>query len=130
MSKTTHNTTTDQRPTCCECGGHNVETTAWIEYTADGIEHVVNTEGPIGDESGNWCHDCDAHVDLDYPATTPADDARRQAANAARQHAGEMLDLLRALTTGDAGETLETFDPAVHAATVARARELIHLLAY
>lgn len=129
MAHATHNHATDQRPTCCECGGHNVETTAWIEYDADGVAHIVDGEGPFGDELGNWCHDCQEHLDLDYPATTPADDARRQAARELREHAREMLDLLRALTTGDAGETLDTFDPAVHAATVSRARELVHRLA-
>ena len=61
----------DLRPICCECGGHDVETNAWVAYREDGTEEVVNTEGPISDESGNWCHDCDENVDLDYPDTTP-----------------------------------------------------------
>lgn len=85
---------TDQRPTCCRCGGHNVETTAWIEYREDGTTAVVNGEGPDTTEYGNWCHDCDDHGDLDYPETTPADDARRQAADAAREAGPELLAAL------------------------------------
>lgn len=88
---------TDQRPTCCECGGHNVETNAWIETRPDGTLAVVNSDGPISGNDGNWCHDCDAHVDLDYPDTTPADDARRQAADAAREAGPELLDACRQL---------------------------------
>lgn len=88
---------TDQRPTCSECGGHNVETTAWIETREDGTYVVVNSEGPITDETGNWCHDCDAHTGLEYPRLTPADDAHRQAAAAARAHGPELLDALAAL---------------------------------
>lgn len=92
MNTTT--TYTDQRPTCCECGGRNVETTAWIDYDADGVAHIVAGEGPHDDETGNWCHDCQEHVYLDYPTTQPADDTRRQAANAAREHAAELLEAL------------------------------------
>ena len=84
----------DCRPTCCECGGTNVETTSWIEYREDGTERTVNSEGPLFGEEGNWCHDCDAHVDLDYPKTTPSQDRDRQLNNAAREHGPELLDAL------------------------------------
>lgn len=87
----------DQRPTCSVCGGRNVETNAWIEYRDDGTAEVVNTEGPIGDDNGNWCHDCDDHTPLDFPTTTPADDARRQAAAAARANGPELLAVLNRL---------------------------------
>lgn len=90
-------TPADQRPTCSVCGGHAVETNAWIEYRPDGTEAVVNTEGPIDGPEGNWCRDCDAHVQLDYPDTTPADDARRQAGDAAREAGPELLDLVAEL---------------------------------
>ena len=87
-------TPTDQRPTCSVCGGHAVETTAWISYRDDGTAAIVPGEGPHGDEYGNWCHDCQEHTDLDYPDTTPADDARRQAADAAREAGPELLEVL------------------------------------
>lgn len=87
-------TPTDQRPTCCECGGHNVETNAWIEYRPDGTAAVANSEGPISDATGNWCHDCDANTQIEFPETTPADDARRQAADAAREAGPELLEVL------------------------------------
>lgn len=88
---------TDQRPVCTKCGGHNVETNAWIEYRPDGTAEVVNTEGPIEDSTGNWCHDCDGHWPIEFPETTPADDARRQEAAAARANGPELLAALRAL---------------------------------
>ena len=125
---TTTTTTTDQRPTCCECGSHNVETTAWIEYDAEGVARIVDGEGPDGDETGNWCHDCQEHVYLDFPTTTPADDARRQSANAAREHAGEMLEMLTAIVAPSLGN----HSPDHHAAcgsAMARARELLARLA-
>jgi len=97
MNATTTTTATDQRPTCCECGSHNVETTAWIEYDADGVASIVDGEGPDGDETGNWCHDCQEHLDLDYQQTTPADNERRRKAEAAREAAPELLAALKAL---------------------------------
>lgn len=87
-------TPTDQRPTCSVCGGHAVETTAWIEYRDDGTADIVPGEGPHGDHLGNWCHDCQEHTDLDYPETTPADDARRQAADAARANGPALVVVL------------------------------------
>jgi len=125
MTTTTTTTagTIDQRPTCSACGGHNVETTAWIDYDADGIAHVVDGEGPHGDELGNWCHSCQEHVDLDYPTTTPADDARRQAAYAAREYAGDMLQLLRTLTAGRWHESRELADE--YGRAMAAARDLV-----
>lgn len=95
--RTTPATPTDQRPTCCRCGGRNVETTAWIEYREDGTTQVVNSEGPIDDATGNWCHDCDDHTPIEFPETTPADDARRQVADAARANGPDLLDALRLL---------------------------------
>lgn len=92
---TTSATPTDQRPTCSVCHGHNVETTAWVETRPDGTLAVVNSEGPFGDEHGNWCHDCQEHVWLDYPDTTPADDAHRQAADAAREAGPELVAVLQ-----------------------------------
>lgn len=89
----------DQRPRCCECGGRNVETNAWVEYRADGTESVVNTEGPISDESGNWCHDCEGNVDLDFSYVeklTPADHAHRQRSQKARDAAAELLAAVEA----------------------------------
>jgi hypothetical protein len=92
-------TPADQRPTCSVCGGHAVETNAWIEYRPDGTAAIVSGEGPIGDEFGNWCHDCQEHHELNYPATTPADDARRQAADAAREAGPELVAVLRRCRT-------------------------------
>ena len=126
---TTTTTATDQRPTCCQCGSHNVETMAWTDYTADGVAHIVDGDPPHADETGNWCHDCQEHVYLDFPTTTPADDARRQAANAAREHAGDMLELLRTLTGMAYGMTLDMIDPAAHAGAIDRARQLIARIA-
>lgn len=84
----------DCRPTCCECGGTNVESTAWIEYREDGSERVVNGEGPFGDEEGNWCHDCQAHLEINYPNCTPSQHRDRQLNNAARERGPELLDAL------------------------------------
>lgn len=115
----------DQRPTCSVCGGRNVETNAWIEYRDDGTAEVVNTEGPIGDDNGNWCHDCDDHTPLDFPTTTPADDARRQASAAARANGPELLAVLRLCRArlawfhrfhGDADPWTDADDAAVDAA--------------
>lgn len=125
---TTTTTTIDQRPTCCVCGSDNVETTAWINYDADGVAHVVPGDGPHGDETGNWCHECHEHFDLNYPTTTRADDARRQAANAAREHAGEMVELLRAIVGPTIGRTTPE-DCAACGAAMCRARELLARIA-
>jgi hypothetical protein len=125
---TTTTTTIDQRPTCCVCGSDNVETTAWINYDADGVAHVVPGDGPHGDETGNWCHECHEHFDLNYPTTTPADDARRQSANAAREHAGEMVDLLRAIIGPTNGRSTPE-DCAACGSAMAAARDLLARLA-
>lgn len=118
-------TLTDQRPTCSVCHGHNVETTAWIEYRPDGTAAIVNGEGPHGDEYGNWCHDCQEHLELDYPTTTPTDDALRQARDAAREAGPELVAVLQqcrdALQTfhdyhRGAGPWNETDDAAIEAA--------------
>lgn len=113
-------TPTDQRPTCCRCGGRSVETTAWIEYREDGTEAVVNGEGPDSGELGNWCHDCDDHVGLGYQATTPADDARRQAAAAARANGPSLVDALRWALD----QIEDDLDPE-HQAALDAARELV-----
>jgi len=122
--KKTPATLTDQRPTCPNCGGHHVEDTAWISYRPDGTAEIVNGEGPHGDELGTWCHDCQEHTGLDFPETTPADDARRQAADAAREAGPELLVALRwALEQID-----DDLDPD-HQAALAAARELAARLA-
>lgn len=126
MNATT--TYTDQRPTCCQCGSRRVESTAWIAYDADGVAHLVAGEGPHDDETGNWCHDCQEHVYLDYPTTQPADDARRQAANAAREHAVELLALLSAIV-GPTNGRASPEDCAACGTAMARARELVAQLA-
>ena len=105
MAKTTKTKTTtatnaapiDQRPTCSQCGGHDVETTAWVTTREDGTLAIVDGEGPFGDEMGNWCHDCQEHLDLDYQQTTPADNERRRKAEAAREAGPELLAALKAL---------------------------------
>jgi hypothetical protein len=91
----------DCRPTCCECGGTNVEDTAWIAYREDGSAYVVNGEGPLdGSEGSTWCHDCEEHHDLDYPDVgggLESDAARyrqRQQNDAARERGPELLDAL------------------------------------
>jgi hypothetical protein len=121
---TTTTTITDQRPTCSNCGGHNVETTAWISYRPDGTAAIVNGEGPFGDEYGNWCHDCQEHLDLDYAGTTPEDDARRQTANAARENGPELLAVARWAVA----QLTDDLDPE-HQAALAAARELLARLA-
>ena len=125
MAKTTKTPASpiDQRPTCCECGSHNVETNAWIEYRDDGTLSVVNGDGPIGDETGNWCHDCGEHVHLDYPDTTPEDDDIRQKANVAREHGPELLKALKALVkaaerTGTLRTDSGALGRAIHLLTV------------
>jgi len=92
----------DQRPKCSVCGGFNVETTAWIEYREDGTAAIVNGEGPFEGPMGNWCHDCDEHLDLDYPDFTPADRAAVAAADRAREHGPALLAAIQGIL--DAGE--------------------------
>jgi len=91
-------------PTCCECGGTNVETNAWVEYRDDGSQRVVNSEGPIDDESGNWCHDCEANVALDYSGVIgndiAAESATRLRNEAARENGPTLLDALKAVISG------------------------------
>jgi hypothetical protein len=137
----------DCRPTCCECGGTNVETTSWIEYREDGTERTANSEGPLSGEEGNWCHDCDAHVDLDYPKTSPSQDRDRQLNNAARERGPELLDAVIELLPlahqrlldrfkvsmcgEDTGATLESDGLPVgwkQAADYRKARELVDAL--
>jgi hypothetical protein len=118
--QTARHAPTDQRPVCTQCGGRNVETTAWIETREDGTYIVVNSEGPITDETGNWCHDCDAHTDLEYPRLTPADDARRAAAATARARGPELLDALRW-----ALDQIENDLDPEHQAAIGAARELV-----
>jgi hypothetical protein len=126
MNATTTTTATDQRPTCCECGSHNVETMAWTDYTADGVAHIVDGDPPHSDKFGNWCHECQEHVYLDFPTTKPADDARRQAANAARNNGPELLAALAALVRV---ATVNCGPLGNDADTLARARELVDRLA-
>ncbi len=123
-------TPTDQRPVCTKCGGRNVETNAWIEYRPDGTAEVVNTEGPIEDSTGNWCHDCDGHWPIEFPETTPADDARRQEAAAARANGPELLEVCRGLLQGFS-DLLDGYDPeelhATPADLIRQAERIIHL---
>lgn len=90
-------TKTDQRPKCCECGSYDVETTAWVNYRPDGTMAIVPGEGPHGDEYGNWCHDCQEHVHLDYPDFTPEDREAVAAADRAREAGPELLAALKHL---------------------------------
>lgn len=114
----------DCRPTCSECGGTNVEDTAWIAYRKDGSAYVVNGEGPIdGSEGSTWCHDCEEHHDLVYPYVVgglESDAARyrdRQRNDAAREHGPELLAALVALLDeADLGEVDEDTRPIVEAA--------------
>lgn len=96
----------DCRPTCSECGGTNVEDTAWIAYREDGSAYVVNGEGPLdGDDASTWCHDCEEHHALVYPdvgSGWESDAARyrqRQQNDAARERGPELLDALRSVMT-------------------------------
>lgn len=114
---------TDQRPICCQCGGRNVETNAWIEYREDGTAAVVNSEGPISDAFGNWCHDCDDNTPIEFGETTPADDARRQSAEAARDAGPELLAALRWAVE----QVSDDLDPD-HQAAIAAARALVERL--
>lgn len=79
-------------PKCRVCGGNNVETTAWIEFREDGSERIANSESPASDD---WCHDCEADVDLDYPDLTPGQLKQREQNNAARERGTELLDALQ-----------------------------------
>lgn len=108
-------------PCCSRCGGTNVESTAWIEYREDGSERVVNGEGPFGDEEGNWCHDCQAHLDITYPDYTPEQHKERQHNNACREHGPDLFDVLvELLDIADMGEVDEETRPLVE-----RAKQLI-----
>lgn len=120
------NAPTDQRPTCSVCGGHNVEDTAWISYRPDGTAEIVNGEGPLGDDFGYWCHDCQEHNGLDFPTTTPADDAHRQAAAAARAHGPELLDALAALVRAAERMAASTKAGTVTRAAMIRAEHLVN----
>lgn len=117
-------------PCCAACGSTNIETTAWIDYRPDGTDRVVNTEVPFSGNEGNYCHDCDDHVDLDYPNTTPAQDRDRQQNNAAREHGPELLDALSSVMTLAhshfllKGKTASSSDMAAFT----KAKQLIELL--
>ena len=114
----------DQRPTCCECGSHNVETMVWATTRADGAMVIVDGDSPHGDAINNWCHDCQEHTDLEYQQTTPADNARRREAEAAREAAPELLAAFRwAIDQID-----DDLDPD-HQAALSAARELLDRLA-
>jgi hypothetical protein len=88
---------TPRIPYCAECGGTNVTTTAWVEWREDGTERPTNDEGPFCGEDGNWCSDCDEHVEIVYPESmmTPRACKRRMANTAAREHGPKLLQLLR-----------------------------------
>ncbi len=118
--KTARTAPTDQRPTCPNCGGHNVEDTAWITYRPDGTAEIVNGEGPFGDDEGTWCHDCQEHAGLSFPKLTPADDARRQSAAHARAHGPELLAVARWAVD----QIADDLDPE-HQEALAAARELL-----
>jgi hypothetical protein len=83
-------------PYCAACGGTNVTTTAWVEWRPDGTERATNSEGPISGYEGNWCDDCDDHVEIVYPPAmlTPAASRRRLKNNAAREHGLQLLKML------------------------------------
>jgi hypothetical protein len=87
---------TPKTPYCAECGGTNVTTTAWVEWRADGTERPTNDEGPISGDEGNWCADCDAHVEIVYPPSmlTVAASRRHARNTAAREHGPALLKLL------------------------------------
>lgn len=114
-------------PCCSQCGGTNVEDTAWVEYREDGSERVSNSEGPLTE---GWCADCEEEVDLDYPDWTPAQLKQRQQNNAAREHGPELLDALRSMMTLAhshfllKGKTASSSDFA----TFNQAKQLIELL--
>lgn len=94
----------DCRPTCSECGGTNVEDTAWVAYREDGSAYIVSGDGPLdGCEGGTWCHDCEEHHDLIYPDVGggwESEAARyrdRQQNEAARGHGPELLAVLQSV---------------------------------
>lgn len=102
------------RPFCKECGGTNLQATAWIEWREDGTSRLADVEAPNDDA---FCADCDQEVDFDWPAEmfTPAESNRRLAAEAAHEAGPELLAALKALLAGEAGAD-------------AKARELIDRL--
>ncbi len=99
---------TPRIPYCAECGGTNVTTTAWVEWRADGTERPTNEEGPISDEEGNWCSDCDEHVEIIYPESmmTPRACQRRMANTAAREHGPSLAAALGAILRKVQGGTV------------------------
>jgi hypothetical protein len=46
---------------CGACGGSNVEVAAWVNPNTG---EVVDEFGSWDSLDTNWCHDCDAHVEL------------------------------------------------------------------
>jgi hypothetical protein len=74
-------TKTDRRPTCADCGGRNVESTAWIEYREDGTAAIVAGEGPFEGAMGNWCRDCMEHTELNYPSDHRSNQPAQAAVN-------------------------------------------------
>ena len=47
---------------CAECNGTNIETKAWIDPNDDTVLDLASD----GDIDGNWCRDCNEHVDFIY----------------------------------------------------------------
>ena len=83
---------THRTPYCAECGGTNVTTTAWVEWRDDGTERPTLNEGPLEGIEGNWCSDCDDHVEIAYPAAMLTDKASKmRLANNAAREAGPKL---------------------------------------
>lgn len=108
-------------PCCSKCGGVNVESTAWIEYREDGSERPTTGEGPFGNEEGNWCHDCQEHLDIIYPSYTRKQSEKRQHNNACREHGPELFKALEKLMEqADLGEVPDELRPVVK-----RAKQLI-----
>lgn len=95
---------TPRTPYCAECGGTDVQITAWIEWRPDGTERVAGSTED-GDE-GNWCPDCEDHTEIVFPTIEPEWlkeewDARRELAEAAREHAPQLLKLLEEILEGN-----------------------------
>lgn len=60
---------------CDECGGTNVEFTAWVRPN-DGWAVTEFVEDPRYPGTGDtWCHDCDEHTALTDEVTTEFIDA-------------------------------------------------------
>lgn len=88
---------TPKTPYCAECGGTDVQITAWIEWRADGTERIADSTED--GREGNWCPECEDNTEIVFPTIEPkwlSDEweERRILSEAAHEHGPQILKLL------------------------------------